>query len=94
MALNIKNDRVCALAREAAERTGRTQVSVLEAALTRYLDALDDPNSRDLGDPAQRRFDDARAVVAEFTRTVTDDDRAAVRHDLDAMYDEAGLPLS
>ena len=33
MALNIKNERVCRLAKEAAERTGRTQVSVLEEAL-------------------------------------------------------------
>ena len=37
MALNIKNERVCRLAKEAAERTGRSQVSVLEAALEDYL---------------------------------------------------------
>ena len=37
MALNIKNERVCRLAKQAAELTGRSQVSVLEEALEAYL---------------------------------------------------------
>ena len=37
MALNIKNERVCKLAAEAARKMGRTQVSVLEEALAKFL---------------------------------------------------------
>ncbi|MGH3425128.1 MAG: type II toxin-antitoxin system VapB family antitoxin, partial [Nocardioidaceae bacterium] len=37
MSLNIKNERVHDLAREAAQRTGRTQTSVIEEALAQLL---------------------------------------------------------
>ncbi len=94
MALNIKNDRVCALAKEAARRTGRTQVSVLEAALARYLDSLDDVDSGESAVRANRRFDEAQRIVEEFAATITDDDRAAVKRDMVEMYDEWGLPVA
>lgn len=42
MGLNIKNQRVHDLAREAADRTGRTQTSVIELALERLLADLDE----------------------------------------------------
>lgn len=37
MALNIKNQRVVDLAKQCAELTGQTQVTVVEAALNQYL---------------------------------------------------------
>jgi antitoxin VapB len=41
MSLNIKNEHVHALAREAARRTGKSQTSVIEEALTKFLADLD-----------------------------------------------------
>lgn len=41
MSLNIKNERVHDLAREAARRTGMTQTSVIEAALEGLLARMD-----------------------------------------------------
>lgn len=40
MSLNIKNEEVHALVREAAKLTGKSQVSVVEEAMRRYLDAV------------------------------------------------------
>ena len=82
MSLNIKNERVHELVREASRRTGRSQTSVVEAALEAYLRSLD----------AER---DARAarlqeVLADFDARLTDADRAAMT--TDDLYDEAGLP--
>ncbi|MBK6441499.1 MAG: type II toxin-antitoxin system VapB family antitoxin [Actinomycetales bacterium] len=92
MALNIKNERVCRLAKEAAERTGRTQVSVLEEALEHYLAELasaEAAREREVKD----RLDRVQQIVAEFNEGLTDEDRAAIRRYLDEeMYDEDGLP--
>lgn len=40
MGLNIKNERVCALAREVAARSGQNQTAAIESALERYLAEL------------------------------------------------------
>mgnify|MGYP003379122869 FL=1 len=92
MALNIKNERVCRLAKEAAERTGRTQVSVLEEALEHYLAELasaEAAREREVKD----RLDRVQQIVAEFNEGLTDEDRAAIRRYLDEeMYDAEGLP--
>ncbi|MBK7611796.1 MAG: type II toxin-antitoxin system VapB family antitoxin [Actinomycetales bacterium] len=92
MALNIKNERVCRLAKEAAERTGRTQVSVLEEALEHYLAELASAQAareREVKD----RLDRVQQIVAEFNEGLTDEDRAAIRRYLDEeMYDADGLP--
>lgn len=92
MALNIKNTRVCRLAKEAAERTGRTQVSVLEEALEHYLAELasaEAAREREVKD----RLDRVQQIVAEFNEGLTDEDRAAIRRYLDEeMYDAEGLP--
>lgn len=84
MALNIKNEQVHALAREAARRTGRSQTSVLEEALRRYLETL--------GDAPATRADRVRALVREFNTGLTDEDRAAMRQAVDGLYDADGLP--
>jgi len=92
MALNIKNERVCRLAKEAAERTGRSQVSVLEAALERYLAELSAAETARAQDRAAR-VARVRATVTSYNAGLTDEDRAAVRRFMDEeMYDEDGLP--
>lgn len=80
MGLNIKNPRVHALAREAAMRTGRNQTSVIELALERLLDQLDEPESTARVDDILRDLD-ARLGEAERARLETD-----------SLYDEDGIP--
>jgi antitoxin VapB len=47
MSLNIKNERVHDLAREAARRTGMSQTSVIEVALERLLADMSDEGAID-----------------------------------------------
>lgn len=77
MGLNIKSDRVHALAREAARRTGRNQTSAIELALERLLSDLD----RDNADAA--RIDLIHAMQR---------DAAGVDLDTEDLYDADGLP--
>lgn len=77
MALNIKNERVHALAREVARRTGRTQTSAIELALEKLLADLGDASS----DAARRRRIEHVQYLA-----------ADVSLDVEDLYDEAGLP--
>lgn len=76
MSLNIKNEGVHALAREAAARTGRSQTSVIELALQRLLDELDQ----------QQRVDNLGELIEELQRDVRG------RLTSDDLYDDAGLP--
>lgn len=80
--LNIKNEHVHDLVRQAAERTGLSQTSVVERAIEQLLASLDDDKE------ARRRSVDA--ILAEIRvqmrkpgpPLLTDDD----------LYDENGLP--
>ncbi len=89
MSLNIKNERVHALAREAARLTGRSQTSVIEEALVRLLaDYGVDPIEAD----RRRRIDMANAISLRWQERprVPGDDRILTEDDL---YDpETGLP--
>ena len=91
MALNIKNEHVHALAREAARRTGLTQTSVLERALEEFLARLPDAE-----DENERRIRERRAKVDEVLREmhalISDEDRDAMKRFMEEMYDENGLP--
>ncbi len=87
MAMNIKNQRVHDLAREAATLTGATQTSALESALESYLDGLKDHDSQQ-----GERLSRARELVAQIQGSLTDEDRAAMRRHLEEMYDDEGLP--
>jgi antitoxin VapB len=84
MSLNIKNERVHKLAREAASRTGLSQTSVIEEALTQYLRGLDSARDED-----RARVDE---ILAMFDARLTDVDRAEMRAFMEDMYDEDGLP--
>ncbi len=86
MSLNIKNERVHSLAREAAQRTGTTQTSVIERALEQLLASLDAQAEEE----ARRRR--LEALLAEIRSTVTEQDRAAAQQAMDEMYDANGLP--
>jgi len=85
MALNIKNERVCRLAKEAAALTGQTQVRVLEQALERFIE------ERSKAAEAQERFRRVQEILASYT--VTDEERAATKRFMEEMYDENGLPV-
>lgn len=85
MSLNIKNERVHALARAAAARTGRSQTSVIEIALEQYLESIESP--QDDAD-RHRRVD---AILDRMHSLLTDEDRRALT--TDRLYDENGLPV-
>ena len=85
MSLNIKKDAVHALARTAAARTGLSQTSVIEEALTMYLAQLDDPAD------AQQRRRRASHLLEQLDAELADTARARLLDEGD-LYDEAGLP--
>ena len=86
MSLNIKNEHVHELAREAARRTGKSQTSVIEEALTKFLEDLD-------YSPAaiEARTANLLAIAADFhARMVAAGDGPLSS---DWLYDdETGLP--
>ena len=84
MSLNIKNEHVHQLAREAASRTGLSQTSVIEQALLQYLRGLDDEQQ-----VKRRRVDE---ILADVDARLTDRDRDEMRAFAEDMYDEMGLP--
>ena len=84
MSLNIKNERVHQLARDAAARTGLSQTSVIEEALVQYLRRLDDEQGA-----KRRRVDE---ILADIDARLTDKDRDEMRAFAEDMYDDLGLP--
>lgn len=89
MSLNIKNERVHALAREAARKTGKTQTGVIEEALNRLLADLGaDPEETDRA----RRLDLVRQIQIEYAALPDAPGHDRIRSDND-LYDlETGLP--
>lgn len=84
MAINIKNPHVVELVRRAAHTTGRSQVSVLEDALERYL--------REMEQDQPGADDRVSEILARVDATITPADAAAIREDMVNLYDETGLP--
>jgi len=82
MSLNIKNERVHDLVRQAAVLTGKSQTSVVEEALTRYLERLDEQELA-----RKRRLDE---IVADMHRRVAAVGGLPMR--AEDLYDEHGLP--
>lgn len=85
MGLNIKNEHVHELARQAAQRTGKNQTSAIEAALQNYLKSLDR-----LPEATQVTRRKIERVLTRIDARLTPEDRARLR-DTD-LYDESGLP--
>lgn len=83
MSLNIKNQRVHDLAREAARRSGETQTSVIEKALEQYLADLDVVQTQ-----KQVRLDE---ILADIHSRVRATEHLHVT--IEDLYDpETGLP--
>lgn len=89
--MNIKNEHVHELAREAARRTGLSQTSVLEQALQEFLGRLPDVQAEEDRE-RQRRRARIDEILAEMHALITDEDRAAVKRTMDELYDDMGLP--
>lgn len=83
MSLNIKSERVHALAREAASRTGKSQTSVIEQALTNLLHEMEREAPRD-------RVETALEIASDFQSRLSERDRA--RLSTEDLYDDRGLP--
>ena len=81
MSLNIKNERVHELAREAARRTGKSQTSVIEEALRTYLEALEREQSED------KRWAAVEELLVDLRRRLAGADLST-----DFLYDENGMP--
>ena len=88
MSLNIKNERVHELARQAAKATGRTQTGAVELALEELLrrHGLDPETAR-----IEAKVDLAQKVVAEY---ISDPGRANTQiRSVEDLFDSAtGLP--
>lgn len=84
MGLNIKNERVHELAKEAARRTGRTQTGVIEVALEEFLARTEAEQSAEARrQRADELIRELQAAAAASTNTMRVDD----------LYDdETGLP--
>ena len=82
VSLNIKNEHVHDLVRQAAERTGLSQTSVVEEAISQLLRRLDAEQ-----DERRRRVDE---ILDDIRGLLTDEDRAALNTDF--LYDENGRP--
>ena len=77
MGLTIRSDRVQALAREVADRTGKTQTAAIEWALERARGDLD----RESSDAPRRK------LINKLQRSASNIDL-----DADSLYDRDGLP--
>jgi antitoxin VapB len=84
--LNIKNERVHELARRAANRTGKSQTSVIEEALRRYLDELEREES---DEERWQRVDQILANMHARLAAIPD----GLDLSTDFLYDENGLPV-
>ena len=90
MSLNIKNERVHSLAREAARVTGKTQTSVIEEALVKLLAEYGiDPVEAD----RQRRMDTMRRIALEYSALPEREGVDVIRSEEDLYDPETGLPV-
>lgn len=92
MALNIKNERTVALARELAQLQGTTITSAIEHALEEQLAKVRSGDSP-LGREAAERLRRGREIADEISASLTEEDREALRRAQEDMYDENGLSV-
>ncbi|MGC5627751.1 type II toxin-antitoxin system VapB family antitoxin [Georgenia sp. Z1344] len=89
MGLNIKNERVHALAREAARVTGKSQTSAIEEALEHLLALHGADPTRARTEERMRRV---RSIVTDYA-ALPMADRADRVTEIEDLYDTAtGLP--
>ncbi|SNC63467.1 antitoxin VapB [Kytococcus aerolatus] len=90
MALNIKNERVHQLARQAAELQGTTQTGALERALEEFLErhgAEADAGAGERGDRLARA-----TLLVEQIRCGIEQGEGSLAEGLVELYDADGLP--
>jgi antitoxin VapB len=87
MGLNIKNERITALVRELAERTGLTQTGAIEEAVRSKLADLD---REDVG--RQDRRSKAQQLLDELHNSITPAERKRIKSAEKQLYDDSGLP--
>ncbi|WP_405161042.1 type II toxin-antitoxin system VapB family antitoxin [Nocardia sp. NBC_01499] len=86
MGLNIKNERVHGLVREAAERMGMSQTGVIEEALKRMLKELDAEHEAAQQSRKARLWE----IVADIDARMTPETRTLLT--TDDLYDDQGMP--
>ncbi|MBF6131979.1 type II toxin-antitoxin system VapB family antitoxin [Nocardia otitidiscaviarum] len=86
MSLNIKNEHVHALVREAARRTGMSQTSVVEEAMRRLLRELDSSTAV----TAAVQWQEVEDILTDLHSRLTPDSRTVLT--TDDLYDEQGMP--
>lgn len=90
MSLNIKNERVHALAREAARVTGKSQTGVIEEALEKLLAEYGvDPVEAE----RRRRLDIIRRIQLEVADLPDAEGEDRIRSEDDLYDPETGLPV-
>jgi antitoxin VapB len=91
MGLNIKNDRITALVRELAQRTGLTLTGAIEDAVRSRLAELDNQphgGSRDFSTREAR----ARKLLEELRRSISPTELSQLKSAEVDLYDDDGLP--
>lgn len=91
VSLNIKNERVVALAEEAAALTGQTKTGVIETALERLIEA---EREETVEERIARRRAASEITLAQIRAQMRPEFFRMTRQQIDdEMYDEAGLPV-
>ncbi|MFI1911519.1 type II toxin-antitoxin system VapB family antitoxin [Nocardia sp. NPDC020380] len=90
MSLNIKNEHVHALVREAARRTGLSQTSVVEEAMTRMLRDLDAVDQERTDPRMNVQLQEIEVILADLHSRMTPEFRATLS--TDDLFDEEGMP--
>ena len=87
MSLNIKNERTHDLVKRLAQLTGQSQTKAVEDAVDRRLQELE--RAQGLPDYQWARVE---AVIEEAHRRLTPEQKAALAHAEEDLYDKSGLP--
>lgn len=85
MAINIKNERVIELAREASEFTGGSQTGAIEQALEGFIAAR-------RREAAASRADLVWQTLGKIDVRLDAAQKGALQGSMDSLYDDDGLP--
>ena len=87
MSLNIKNEHTHALVKRLALLTGQSQTKVVEDAVGRRLEELEHAHGL-----SAAQWSIVTAVVDEAHRRLTDEQKEALAHAEEDLYNQDGLP--
>lgn len=93
MGLNIKNERITALVRQLAQRTGMTQTGAIEDAVRSRLAELNKEQADGDGSGgSELKEANARQLLDELRRSLTATERSELKAAEGNLYDDTGLP--